>query len=301
MQADEAPERRECIGASEAPAIVGVDPFTSAGSIWARKTGRAPSTVAARGMTPAAVGSALGPLLVAYAADQLGREVGAQEVWYRHPEKPMSVTVDGLILNPPGVLIEAKTVGLLGPPPAYAAEYGEDGTDAVPRALLVQVHHAFAVLEAQPDLPAVREALAPVLIGGRGLHLYRIVRDDALVQDLRDLEAHWWQTYVVGDRCPPGEPPSLEILRHMERSPLGPPKPLDPVLVNEWLAAKEVAKQASTNEEHIRRAILTELGDGELGECPLGRVTYKAQQRGAYTVAAQTVRVLRFQPHRGVG
>jgi hypothetical protein len=58
-------------------------------------------------------------------------------------------------------------------------------------------------------------------------------------------------------------------------------------------------KQAEENEQHCREMVLMELRDGEVGECEVGRVTYKAQQRKAYMVAAQTIRVLRFTPRKG--
>jgi predicted phage-related endonuclease len=298
---DAMPWRRDALGGSDAPAICGVDPFQTAGDVWAKKTGRVPSTRAneAGEVTPMALGSAIGPLLVAHAGAQLRRRIVQQEVWYRHPTAPMAVSVDGLATEAPGVLIEAKTAGLLGPLPAYALAYGDDGTDDVPAAVNVQVHHAFAVLAAQPELPPIREAIVPVLLGGRGVHCYRITRDDQLVEQLLALETEWWADHVVADRCPTNDPPSLAILRDRPRVALGPPVPLDPIIVNEWLAAKMVAKQAAENEEHIRRMILSALGDGETGECDLGRVTYTAQQRAAYTVAAQTIRVLRWQPAGG--
>jgi len=299
---DEMPWRRDCIGASEAPAIVGCDPFSTSGDVWARKTGRAPSTRddGPEKLTPATLGSAIGPLLVDAAAAYAGRRDVVHETWYRHPTAPLAVSVDGLVIDPPPLLIEAKTVGLLAPAPPYAQAYGDDGTDAVPDALRIQVHHAFIVLDAQPDLPPVREAIAPVLIGGRGLHFYRIHRDDALVASLFELEQAWWRDYVEADRCPPRDPPSLAILRQMPRQATGPAKALDPVFVNEWLQAKAVLKQAEANEESVRRMILADLGDAEVGECVVGRLTYRLQHRAAYTVAAQAIRVLRFSPHRAV-
>src|SRR5262249_19095404 len=277
------------------------DPFRSAGDIWAEKTGRIPavsSSDADAAMNPLTLGSAIGPLLVSYAGRILNRPV-AGEVWYRHPTVPMACSVDGISLEAPAVLVEAKTTGLVGPVPAYAAAaYGEDGTDEVPESVTVQVHHAFAVLEAQPNMPPIRTALVPVLMGGRGIRCYRIERDDNLVRDLIDLETAWWEDYVVKDRCPPSDPPSLPTLRRMTRSPEAPVRMIDHVLVSEWLQAKAILKQAESNEETCRRFVLAELGDGEVGECEVGRVTYKATQRAGYTVAPQSVRMLRFSPRQ---
>jgi len=299
MRDEAMPWRRDCLGSSDAPALVGVDPFQTAGDVWARKTGRIPDDGGAEndGLTPLALGVALGPVLVSYAAHKLGRPV-APEVWYRHPTLPMACSVDGIALDPPATLVEAKTSGLLGPAPlAISAAYGDDGTDEVPESVLIQVHHAFAVLDAYPNIPRIGAALIPVLLGGRGLRCYRVPRDEQIVSELVDLERAWWRDYVDADRCPPDEPPSLETLRRFQRDPGAAPMPVDPVYVTEWLQAKAIRKQAEANEEHLQRLILTELGQSEAGICALGRLTYKATQRQAYTVRASTVRTLRFQPN----
>jgi hypothetical protein len=223
----------------------------------------------------------------------------AGEVWYRHPSAPLACSVDGILLDTPGVLIEAKTTGLIAPlPPAYAQAYGEDGTDEVPESVTVQVHHAFAVLDAQPNMPPIREALVPVLIGGRGIRCYRIERNEKLVADLLELETAWWEAYVQKDVCPSDDPPSLETLRHFPRTPELPPRVLDNVLVREWQEAKAILKQATSNEETARRFVIAGLGDGEIGECALGRVTYKQTNRAGYTVAPSVSRTLRFSPHQ---
>jgi predicted phage-related endonuclease len=295
----DAPWRRDCLGGSDAPALVGVDPFRTAGDVWAEKTGRLPMSTAdsETEIDPKTLGTALGPLLVDYAARRLGKPVAA-EVYYRHPSAPMGCSVDGICFDP-GVLIEAKTTGILGPAhPQIAPNYGDDGTDEVPESVLIQTHHSLAVLDAQPDVPRIGEILVPVLIGGRGLRCYRIVRDDALVTQLLELETDWWTQYVEGDRCPPDDPPSLTTLRRMERKPDAPTRVVDNTYVAEWQQAKAVLKQAEKIEEMSRRLVLADLGDGEIGECALGRLTYRAVHRAAYTVAPSIVRTLRFTPHR---
>jgi len=294
------PWRRDCIGSSDAPAVAGVDPFRSAGDIWAEKTGRIPASDSDENgshatLSALSLGSVIGPLLVNYAARMIDRPV-AGEVWYRHPTAPMACSVDGISLDPPGVLIEAKTTGIIAPvPPQYAHAYGEDGTDEVPQSVTIQVHHAFAVLDAQPNMPPIQTALVPVLIGGRGIRCYRLTRDEKLVCDLIHLETAWWEDYVEGDRCPPNDPPSLPTLKRFERRPETPPRPVDNVYVSEWLQAKAVLKQATANEEYLRRLILAELGDSEVGECVLGRLTFKETKRAAYHVGATTFRTLRFE------
>jgi len=292
---DETPWRRDTLGASDAPAIVGVDPFRTGGDVWAEKTGRVRAGVEYRDLDPRELGHALTPLLVGVAATRLDRALAA-EVFYQHPDVPLSCTVDGISIEPPGVLVEVKTAGLLGRSPLLEA-YGEDGTDDIPESVLVQVHHSFAVLDAQPDVPRIDRALVVALIGGRGLHVYEVPRNDMLVRDLLSLEAEWWQGYVVGNTCPPDDPPSLPVLKRLPRQ-REPARIIDEVLVSEWQQAKAILKQAEANEETCRRFVLAELGDGEVGECSLGRVTYFETARAGYTVAPSRVRTLRFAQTR---
>ena len=297
----DAPWRRDCLGGSDAPAILGVDPYRTAGDVWAEKTGRLPITDDDRDddLSPKLLGSVIGPLLVNLAARRLLGKPVAMEVFYRHPTAPMGCSVDGICFDPP-VLIEAKTSGLLGPAQATAA-YGEDGSDEVPEPVMIQIHHNLAVLDAQPDLPRICEALVPVFIGGRAPRVYRIHRDetnDALVRQLSEFETEWWQKYVEGDRCPPEDPPSMPTLRRMVRKPEVAARPVDNTYVVEWLAAKDGLKQAEKLEEFTRRLVIGDLGDGEVGQCALGRVTYRAVRRAAYTVGPSTVRTLRFTPTR---
>jgi hypothetical protein len=147
-------------------------------------------------------------------------------------------------------------------------------------------------------MPPVREALVPVLIGGRGIRCYRIERSDELVAELLEMETDWWTRYIVADRCPPADPPSLPVLRRLVRHRDIPARSVDTTLVSEWLQAKAVLKQAEANEEICRRYVLAELGDAEVGECDVGRLTYRATRRAGYTVAASIIRTLRFSPTR---
>lgn len=276
------------------PALLGVDPFKTAGDCWAEKTGRLPiADDDEHGVNARTIGSALEPVLLDAVERRLHRPL-ARQVFYRHPTAPMACSVDGIALDAPAVLADAKTAGLLGASRLLDA-YGDDGTDDVPESVLLQVHHSFAVLDAQPDVPRVVEAWIPALLGGRGFRCYRILRDDDLVAELVDMETDWWDRYVVGNTCPPRDPPSLTTLRAYRRRADAPAKIIDPVLVGEWLQAKAVKTKAEEFEETCRRFVLADLDDAEVGQCALGRVTYYETARAGYTVAPSTVRTLRFK------
>lgn len=293
---DELLWRRDCLGSSDAPAVVGVDPFRSAGDVFLEKRGRLPAVPEEGELGPMALGKVLEPALLDVAAQRLGVPL-ARQIWYKHPTAPLACSIDGLALEAsPPTLIEAKTCGILNRPSALLAAYGEDGTDDVPDSVLIQVQHEFNVLAAQPDLPPIRDALVVALLGdGRGLRTYRLQFNPDLGEQLIGIELEFWRDYVEQDIAPP-EAPSLQTLRALPRRRTTAPVPIDPVITSEWLHARAIAKQAIENEETARRFLLAELGDAEDGMCVHGRLSYHATARKAYTVAAQTIRSLRFTP-----
>lgn len=295
---NDTPWRRDSIGASDTPAILGMDPFRTAGDAWAEFTGRLPVVPDdTDAVTARELGSTLTPFLVGVAARRLGRSL-APEVFYQHPAAPLSCTVDAIALQEPAVLVEAKTAGLLGGRSPLLDGYGHEATDEVPDSVMVQVHHAFGVLDAQPNVPRVQRALVVALLGGRGIKCFDIERSDELVAAILDEETDWWGKYVVRDRCPPRDPPSLPTLKRMLRRKDALARSINGTFVREWQDAKAILKQAQKNEETLRALVINELGDGEVGVCAEGRVTYFETTRSAYTVAASTSRTLRFTEAR---
>lgn len=290
--------RRDVLGASDAPAIVGVDPFRTAGDLWAEKTGRVPQDAEDERspVGPQALGKALEPLLLDAAGRFLGTPL-ARQVWYRHPDAPLACSVDGLAVEAtPPTLVEAKTCGILNRPSQLLLAYGDDGTDEVPESVLIQVHHELGVLDAQPDLPRIDDVLVVALLGdGRGLRHYPIARDQDLVDELAEWELKFWRDYVEADRPPPHDPPSLGTLRRWRRRHELPATPVDPEVMARWLKARHDAKLAGEAEELARRKLLAALGDAEAGICALGEVTYRAVERKGYTVQPTTARTLRYR------
>lgn len=288
--------RRDVLGSSDAPALVGVDPWRTAGDVWAEKTGRLPvARESERELGPKTIGSALEPALLDIAERRLDVAL-ARQVWYRHPTAPLGCSVDALALvAEPPLLLEAKTCGILNRPAQLLDAYGDEGTDEVPESVLIQVTHDFVVLAAQPDLPPIRDAVVVALLGdGRGLRLYRLRFDEELGAELLDAEVDFWERHVVGDRRPP-DPPSLPTLRALPRRPELAAVPVDPLRVGQWLQARAELDAAEKREEFCRRQVLAELGDAEAGACALGTLTYRAVARKGYEVKATTVRQLRFR------
>ena len=115
-----------------------------------------------------------GALLQAYRPQGTARQCGAVQ----HPEHPwMLANLDREVVGTPEVqILECKTTGIHG------AKLWKDG---VPDYVQLQVMHQLAVTGKQA-------ADVAVLIGGQELQVHRIERDEAVIEQLIDLERQFW-------------------------------------------------------------------------------------------------------------
>jgi hypothetical protein len=284
-------QRRNYLGSSDAAALIGKDPWgRTAGDVWAEKTGRVVSQPSSVIMD---LGAFLEPTILNWTEQRLDTPI-LRDLFYTRGR--LCANLDGLALSaqPPAV-IEAKAIGLIGLP-SYLDDFGEPGSDEVPLHTLLQTQHQLAVCETQTDLPPIPIAFVPVLLVRRGFVLYRIEKHQGLCDALVEEGERFWRDHVETD-SPPPEAPSMATLRRVLR-PLEGGVPIHSELVMEWQFAKEQTKAAREVEETTLRALLTALGDGEVGTCALGTFTYREQTREPYSVPRTTFRVPRFSPNK---
>jgi putative phage-type endonuclease len=288
-------DRTHSLGASDAAAVVGRDPWRTPADLWLEKTRRLGPVLRASPAMEA--GTFLQDGILDWAAHTLAQPLACRQWALVHPTHPeLSATLDGVLED--GSLLEAKTAGLVGGGGDHLANWGDAGTDDVPLHVLLQVHHQFAVAGALPDWPAgraPRRCYVPALLARRGLVLFTIDRHDALVEALVERERQFWRDYVVGDRCPPDSLPTLDVLARIAREPAT-TVAIPEALVVRWQALKASLKDAEANEAEARRALLAALGTAEAGTCAAGTVLYLERHRRAYEVAAATYRQLTWKP-----
>lgn len=256
--------RSKHIGSSDAPAIIGVDPYRNAYDVWLEKTGRLePSDDSSEA---ADIGNMIESSLLDWAASEIGARIIKNQ---RRVNGLLAANHDALVRGHPWGL-EAKTTGILTPHMARD-EWGDAGTDQVPDRVLVQCHHQMIV----SDLELV---YVPALIGGRGRVLFEIKRSAELYDAMRERLAAWWRDHVEADVPPAGISPSLDTLKRARREPN---KVVDvPAdLFLRWTEARIMANAAKEQEEDAKAAVLAAMGDAEEGRCELGAVTYFEQER----------------------
>lgn len=175
-------DRTTYIGGPAAATILGVNPWQTPLALWQELTGRAermPTTDVMR------AGLRLEPAVLAFAADELGTEV-LPGPFLRDPALPLGGHLDGI--TKVGDVVEAKTA-------RSRNGWGEPGTGEIPPVYAAQCLHYMG-------LSSAGVAWVPVLFSGLEFALYRVERDEKLIQFMRDLCAFWWEKHIVADMPP---------------------------------------------------------------------------------------------------
>ena len=187
----------------------------------------------------------------------------------------------------PGIL-ECKTVDRY-----MAKEWGESGTDQVPKEYLLQVQHYMAVTGCEWGELAV-------LVGGNEFRIYPVLRDAGFIESLVELEAEFWG---MVQRQEPPEPDlehktTQDLLRKMYPNTDGSVVDLSPLAADhEALAeAKAMMKELEGSERFHKNAIMAAMGEAAMGILPDGsaytRSWRKPSSRAACEIAGGMV--LRF-------
>ncbi|WP_342618399.1 lambda-exonuclease family protein [Rhodoferax sp. GW822-FHT02A01] len=194
MQRDEwLSVRKGGIGSSDAAAAVGLNPYQSPLELWMIKTGRdadLPKPDPTDDTSAVFFGNLLEPIVSSLYVKRTGNRVRRVNAVLQHPEEPwMLANIDREVLGDPSVnILECKTTGING------AKLWNDG---VPEYIQLQVMHQLSVTGKQA-------ADVAVLICGQELQIHRIERDEAMIQQLIELERQFWRC-VQTDEPPPAD------------------------------------------------------------------------------------------------
>jgi len=186
--------RQTGIGSSDAAAAVGLNPYKSRLELWMDKTGRSDKTAdinqTPEGNSPLYWGTVLEPIVAEHYAKRTGHQVRRVNAVLQHPEYPwMLANLDREVRGSEEVqVLECKTAGING------ARLWRDG---VPEYVQLQVMHQLAVTGQQA-------ADVAVLIGGHEMRIFRLERDESLIEQLIGLEREFW-SYVEQDTPPPAD------------------------------------------------------------------------------------------------
>lgn len=259
--------RKQGIGSSDASAAVGLNPYKSRLELWLEKTGRKPADDLAAN-DAVYWGTVLEPIVALEYSSKTQHKIRRVNAVLQHPSEPfMLANLDREIVNHlqgPGIL-ECKTAG------HFAAKHWEDG---VPEWYQLQVLHQLAVT-------GRKWADVAVLIGGQAFRVYRIERDEEMIDNLIRLEREFWQL-VESDTQPPadGSESSARALACLYPQDNGATLDCsnDPdmnSLFGQLVDARTLQKDAAAMEEAAQQQIKDRMGEATVALFSGGKVTWK--------------------------
>ena len=241
-------QRLKFVGASEAAAILGLDPWRTAADIWALKTGRVESGAAG---DAADLGIRLEPVVLDWAAELLGPLDRNRRII--RDDLRLGATFDALTQYSEPV--EAKTSGLLS---LRTEDWGDAGTDEVPERVIIQAHVQMILAEANV-------CHVPTLLGGRGLVMYQVEINVELAKMLAETIPAWWDRFVATDTPPDDSTPSISILKRYKRVPEKVAE-IDPQLARDYQHYAQCVKDAEALKEDAQAKLLAAMGDAEAAD-----------------------------------
>lgn len=285
--------RSKSLGTSDVGALLGISTFRKPLQVYAEKridpaTGK-PLIPAGEPSEAMTWGLKLEDVVRRHYADETGRTIWHREhTLFRHPEMPFHCSLDGIVTKPKADrrILEIKT--------AWAAkDWGEEGSDDIPLSYVAGVQWSMGIL------PEFDVADVAVLFGGNKFRIYTVERDDAIIKQMQDEAAAFWQ------RIENGQPPevtdgstatrkALEALyAPIEQGEIMEAGFREKAAMDELDIVREKFKEIEAEKKRLENIICAAIGP-ELGITD-GTWTYKwkTQDRSGYTVEPSTCRVLR--------
>ncbi|NCC28918.1 MAG: hypothetical protein EOM22_12450 [Gammaproteobacteria bacterium] len=284
MTADFHAERRTGLGGSDLGAILGLNPYRTPFAVWQEKTGRSEPF---EGNLQTRFGTYAEEFVAREYSERTGRKVQRYTGMLRHPEAPIIGHIDRLVISDGAKVaahrgeirtdlgLEAKTAHALAA--SRGDEWGEDGTDQVPAAYLIQ-SAAYMALTGCP-----RWDLA-CLFGNSDFRIYHLSRDAELEAMLLDEASRWWRDHVVAD-VPPDPASEAEARQRWSRHTEGKAIELEgetAELLRRYASLKAQKRHLEREIQAARDALMPALADADQILINGSKVaTYRANKPGS--------------------
>lgn len=256
--------RKGYIGGSDAGAIIGLNPYNSAFSVWAEKTGNVPEF---EGNISTRVGTYLEDLVAKLFMEEMEKKVQRLNFTIVNPTYPWAcANIDREIIGEDAIL-EIKTTTSMGAIKKFhSGEYPEQWYG--------QMVHYLAVTGA-------KKAYLAALENNRELRIFELERDEDEIKALMDAERGFWNDYVLTKKTPPvdGHGATSDTIKKMFIEEVG-----DSVDLSDFA---DILQQRKTVNEQIKRLkeeldgldnqVKVFMGSSSKGTCGRFSVSWKLQ------------------------
>ena len=255
--------RKQYIGGSDAAAVVGLNPFSSAFSLWAEKVGKTPEF---EGNLATEVGTFLEEFVAKKFEQETGKTVRRCNLTLVNDAYPWAcANVDRLIVGEDAGL-EIKTTSELNMKSFKNGEY--------PGNYYAQCTHYLAVTGKAVWYLAV-------LIGNREFKIFTIERDEEEIRALMDAERAFWDEYVLPKKTPPvdGHSATSEAIKKMFGEEAGDSADLTGFMdvFTQRKAVNEQIKNLKAELDGLDNRVKVVMGSMSRGSCGPFNVSWKLQ------------------------
>lgn len=260
--------RRGYIGGSDAGAIIGANPYASAFSVWAEKTGRVPEF---EGNVSTKVGTYLEDLVAKLFMEETGKKVQRCNFTLVNEKYPWAcANIDREVIGE-DALLEIKTTSSWENTKMFRnGEY--------PDMWYCQMTHYLAVT-------GCRKAYLAVLIESREFRIFELERDETEIEALMRAEKEFWSNYVIPVKTPPvdGHSATTDAIRKLFTEEAGGEADLSDfsALFQRRKALTESQKQIRTEIDGIDNQLKTVMGTAPTGKCGAFSVSWRLQKTSA--------------------
>lgn len=256
--------RKGYIGGSDAGAIIGLNPYNSAFSVWAEKTGQTPEF---EGNISTRVGTYLEDLVAKLFMEETEKQVQRMNFTLVNPDYPWAcANIDREVIGEDAVL-EIKTTTSFGAIKKFrSGEYPEQWYG--------QMVHYLAVTGA-------KKAYLAALENNRELRVFELDRDEEEIKALMDAEREFWNTYVLPKKTPPvdGHSATSEAIKKIFTEEAGDSMDLSSFLdvLRQRKAVCEQIENLKKEKDGLENRVKVVMGSMSKGTCGTFNISWKLQ------------------------
>lgn len=255
--------RKNKVGSSDSPCIVGVNPWQSIADVYISKT---------QDLAPIVDHEAIeiGNMVEHGLAEWASRETGIEIVYDVHVDAPDNVLAANLDARGK----TNKRVGFEVKSSSNSKDYGAPLTDEIPDYNLIQCQHQMFC--ADLDLIYV-----PVLLSRFDRlkrELYVVKRNEDLIKAILEADYNFWYSNVLPKIPPPGILPAINVLSRVIREP-GTSIDINRDILARYQLAQDIYKRAETLKDKTKAELLALSGDAEILQFGDETYSYYEQER----------------------
>lgn len=260
--------RRTYLGSHDTAGIAGYSPYLTPMQIYMNKLGMTEG----RETTPLMEwGTRLQAPILAKFAEVLEADLEGER-FIRHPSLPWFGGTPDATIKGKKAGVDAKYVQY------FNEEWGDEGTDQIPRHLLFQCHHFLALMNYDVWYVAA--------LGNRSqFRIYEVLRDQEIADIIIGMDGEFWKEHILREIPPPMDGSYswrkyIERIHPKETAAVRAATPEESVWMEDLRRAEAEKNDAESRAEAAKNRLAASIGDAAGIVSDAGRITYK-QAKGA--------------------